>query len=424
MTTISDLSLDLVEKIVYRVPITSIGAVRSTCKLLNRLCKNRIWLYLEEKRHQFLGFMVKNYKLCLIKFYLHGILDEEEFVDPSIKEIIGDSLLNQVDVTKVFHCDGLLLCVTKDKEEVDRTSLVVWNPYLGQIRWIQRPRNNYDRLDSYALGYDKKKNRKHKILRFLDDNIGNNVFTYEIYDFSSDSWRVLNITPDYDTTFFQRGVSLKGNAYFFATEKLRVVTEEEYTPEPHKFLICFDFTIESFGPPLPLPFNLYTGDTGTLSSLRDEKLAALYQCCDMAEVEIWVTTKIEEPNALSWIPFLRIDLEPFTGFDLQFQHDGASFFIEEEKKIAVVFHLDSSDQMTYYDSDHEDLIGENGSSEITCNDTAYIIGENGYFQKVGLGEGVSDPSPLNFGEYCPLVCSSSYVPSLVQISHQFAGDNN
>ncbi|XP_013648075.2 putative F-box protein At3g20030 isoform X2 [Brassica napus] len=385
MTTISDLSLDLVEKIVYRVPITSIGAVRSTCKLLNRLCKNRIWLYLEEKRHQFLGFMVKNYKLCLIKFYLHGILDEEEFVDPSIKEIIGDSLLNQVDVTKVFHCDGLLLCVTKDKEEVDRTSLVVWNPYLGQIRWIQRPRNNYD---------------------------------------SSDSWRVLNITPDYDTTFFQRGVSLKGNAYFFATEKLRVVTEEEYTPEPHKFLICFDFTIESFGPPLPLPFNLYTGDTGTLSSLRDEKLAALYQCCDMAEVEIWVTTKIEEPNALSWIPFLRIDLEPFTGFDLQFQHDGASFFIEEEKKIAVVFHLDSSDQMTYYDSDHEDLIGENGSSEITCNDTAYIIGENGYFQKVGLGEGVSDPSPLNFGEYCPLVCSSSYVPSLVQISHQFAGDNN
>ncbi|KAF2544298.1 hypothetical protein F2Q68_00032275 [Brassica cretica] len=340
------------------------------------------------KRHQFLGFMVKNYKLCLIKFYLHGILDE----------IIGDSLLNQVDVTKVFHCDGLLLCVTKDKEEVDRTSLVVWNPYLGQIRWIQRPRNNYHRLDRYALGYDKKKNRKHKILRFLDDNMG----TYEIYDFSSDSWRVLNITPDYDTTFFQRGVSLKGNAYFFATEKLRVVTEEEYTPEPHKFLICFDFTIESFGPPLPLPFNLYTGDTGTLSSLRDEKLAALYQCCDMAEVEIWVTTKIEEPNALSWIPFLRIDLEPFTGFDLQFQHDGASFFIEEEKKIAV----------------------ENGSSEITCNDTAYIIGENGYFQKVGLGEGVSDPSPLNFGEYCPLVCSSSYVPSLVQISHQFAGDNN
>ncbi|XP_013608329.1 PREDICTED: putative F-box protein At3g20030 isoform X3 [Brassica oleracea var. oleracea] len=353
MTTISDLSLDLVEKIVYRVPITSIGAVRSTCKLLNRLCKNRIWLYLEEKRHQFLGFMVKNYKLCLIKFYLHGILDEEEFVDPSIKGIIGDSLLNQVDVTKVFHCDGLLLCVTKDKEEVDRTSLVVWNPYLGQIRWIQRPRNNYHRLDS------------------------------------SDSWRVLNITPDYDTTFFQRGVSLKGNAYFFATEKLRVVTEEEYTPEPHKFLICFDFTIESFGPPLPLPFNLYTGDTGTLSSLRDEKLAALYQCCDMAEVEIWVTTKIEVPNALSWIPFLRIDLEPFTGFDLQFQHGGASFFIEEEKKIAVVFHLDSSDQMTYYDSDHEDLIGENGSSEITCNDTAYIIGENGYFQKVGLGEGVS-----------------------------------
>ena len=384
MTTISDLSLDLVEKIVYRVPITSIGAVRSTCKLLNRLCKNRIWLYLEEKRHQFLGFMVKNYKLCLIKFYLHGILDEEEFVDPSIKGIIGDSLLNQVDVTKVFHCDGLLLCVTKDKEEVDRTSLVVWNPYLGQIRWIQRPSNNYHRLDRYALGYDKKKNRKHKILRFLDDNMG----TYEIYDFSSDSWRVLNITPDYDTTFFQRGVSLKGNAYFFATEKLRVVTEEEYTPEPHKFLICFDFTIESFGPPLPLPFNLYTGDTGTLSSLRDEKLAALYQCCDMAEVEIWVTTKIEVPNALSWIPFLRIDLEPFTGFDLQFQHGGASFFIEEEKKIAVVFAKDTDIQ--------------NPTREV-----AYIIGVDGSIKAADVRESADKVLTA-------LVCS--YVPSLVKLN--------
>ncbi|KAJ4886959.1 putative F-box protein [Raphanus sativus] len=414
MTTISDLPWDLVEKILSRVSITSIGAVGSTSKLWNRLCKNRIWRNLEAKRHQFLGFMVKNYKLCLIRFNLLGILNEEKFVDPSIKEIIGDSLLNQVDVTKVFHCDGLLLCVTKDKEEVDRTSLVVWNPCLGQIRWIQRPRNNYHRLDRYALGYDKKKNRKHKILRLLDDDIGNKVFAYEIYDFSSDSWRVLKITPDYDIMFFQRGVSLKGNAYFFATEKLQVVvTEEEYTPEPHKFLICFDFTTERFGPPLSLPFNHYTSDTGTLSSLRDEKLAALYQCCDMAEVEIWVTTKIEEPNAVSWIPFLRIDLEPLTGFDLQFQHDGASFFIDEDKKIAVVFHLDSSDQMTYYD---DDLIGENGSYEVTCNDTAYIIGEKGYFRKVGLGEGVKDPSPLNLGEYCPLVCSSSYIPSLVRIN--------
>ncbi|ESQ28923.1 hypothetical protein EUTSA_v10023848mg [Eutrema salsugineum] len=414
MTYISELSWDLVEKILSRVPITSIGAVRSTCKLWNGLSKYRILCSAEARRHQFLRFMVKNYKLCSLRFDLHGILDDEEFVDPSIKEIISDSF-NQLKVTKVFHCDGLLLCVTKEKDietEEESTSLVVWNPYLGQTRWIQ-PRHNYHRLDSYALGYDSN-SRKHKILRFLDDeddyNLGNHLIVYEIYDFSSDSWRVIDINPDWDIIFFQRGVSLKGNTYFFAKEKFLVlgvgIPPGEF-PEPHDDLLCFDFTRERFGPPLPLPFHHYTDDTGALSSLRDEQLAALYQCWSMPEVNIWVTTKIE-PNAVSWAPFLKIDTEPLTDYEFQFHFNGASFFIDEEKKVAVVFQLD--DQL-------EDHLDE------TCYDNAYLIGENGYFEKVGLGEAANPLESNNLEEYCPLVCSCSYVPSLVHIN-QFAGDKN
>ncbi|KAH0934429.1 hypothetical protein HID58_011546 [Brassica napus] len=311
MTIISDLSWDLVEKILSRVPIISLGAVRSTCKRWNRLSKNRLLCKAEARRHQFLRFMVKNYKLCSVRFDLHGILDGEEFVDPSIKEITVVDSFNQV----------------KDKEE-NKTSLVVWNPYLGQTRWIQA-RNDYNRLDLYALGYDN--NRKHKILRFLDT----------------------------------------GSSY------------------------------KRFGPPLSLPVEHYVGDTGALSSLRDEKLAVLYQPTSMSDVQIWVTTKIE-PSAVSWVPFLKIDVEPFTGFGFQFHHDGASFFIDEEKKVVVVFQIDES--------------------EMTCYDTAYLIGENGYFEKVGLGEAEKPQwSANNVGEYCPLVCSCSFVPSLVHINNESAG---
>ncbi|KAH0891653.1 hypothetical protein HID58_054082 [Brassica napus] len=306
MTIISDLSWDLVEKILARVPIFSIGAVRSTCKQWNRLSKVRVLCKAEAKRHQFLRFMLKNYKLCSMRLDLHGILQGKQFVDPSIKEITGDSL-NHV----------------KDKEE-NKTSLVVWNPYLGQTRWIQ-PKNYYYRLDVYALGYDINK-RKHKILRFFAD------------------------------------------AY------------------------------NRFGPPLPLPVEHYIEDTGTLSSLRDEKLAALYQSSSMCNVEVWVTTKIE-PNAVSWVPFLKIDLEPLTGFEFQFHHYGASFFIDEEKKVAVVFQIDES--------------------EMTCYDTAYLIGENGYFEKVGLGEADNHLDSIPMEDYCPLVCSCSYVPSLVHINNEF-----
>ncbi|WZZ42925.1 putative F-box protein At3g20030 [Brassica napus] len=393
MTIISDLSWDLVEKILARVPIFSIGAVRSTCKQWNRLSKVRVLCKAEAKRHQFLRFMLKNYKLCSMRLDLHGILQGKQFVDPSIKEITGDSL-NHVKVTKVFHCDGLLLCVTKDKEE-NKTSLVVWNPYLGQTRWIQ-PKNYYYRLDVYALGYDINK-RKHKILRFFADAY--NVSLYEIYDICSDSWRVLDITQDWGIMFYHRGVSLKGNTYFFAKEK--IVLEAggpESIAEPHAILLSFDFTKERFGPPLPLPVEHYIEDTGTLSSLRDEKLAALYQSSSMCNVEVWVTTKIE-PNAVSWVPFLKIDLEPLTGFEFQFHHYGASFFIDEEKKVAVVFQIDES--------------------EMTCYDTAYLIGENGYFEKVGLGEADNHLDSIPMEDYCPLVCSCSYVPSLVHINNEF-----
>ncbi|KAL9829338.1 hypothetical protein AtNW77_Chr3g0178061 [Arabidopsis thaliana] len=51
---------------------------------------------------------------------LHGIHDHKDLVDSSIKEICN-SFVN------VFHCNSLLLCVTKDS-----TGLVVLNPYLGQ----------------------------------------------------------------------------------------------------------------------------------------------------------------------------------------------------------------------------------------------------------------------------------------------------
>lgn len=161
MAMISDLSHDLVEEILCRVPITCLRAVRSTCKLWNVLSKTRI-LCKAKVRHQFLGFMMKDHMLFSMRFNLHGIglnEDGEEFTNPSIKPI-GD-ILNQVDISsKVFYCDGLLLCLTVNHSS---SKLLVWNPYLGQTRWIQPSCDNHEGV-TYALGYDNNKN--HKILRF------------------------------------------------------------------------------------------------------------------------------------------------------------------------------------------------------------------------------------------------------------------
>ncbi|KAH0904699.1 hypothetical protein HID58_044202, partial [Brassica napus] len=207
VTTMSDLPDDLAEEILSRVPLTSLSAVRSTCRKWNDLSKNQVFgKSASTGRKHFLGFMLKDYKVCSMKFDLQGIGNEVDFVDPSIKEV---SILDQVEITQVFHCGGLLLCVTKY-----RSRLLVWNPYLGQTRWIQ-PRNTFRSEDRYAVGYDK--NRNYKILRVFGkyDTKGEFgsvdkylIFGYEIYDLSSNSWKVFNVKLDRKIHYYQRGVSL------------------------------------------------------------------------------------------------------------------------------------------------------------------------------------------------------------------------
>ncbi|KAG2246195.1 hypothetical protein Bca52824_085823 [Brassica carinata] len=159
MATMFNLPDELAEEILSRVPLTSLSSVRSTCRKWDTLSQNRVFgTSASAGRKQFLGFMLKDYKVCSMKLDLQGIGNERDFVDPSIKQV---SILDQVDITQVFHCEGLLLCITKDKFR-----LLVWNPYLGQTRWIQ-PRNTYRSEDRNAIGYEK--NLNYKILRIFGE---------------------------------------------------------------------------------------------------------------------------------------------------------------------------------------------------------------------------------------------------------------
>ncbi|CAL9225774.1 unnamed protein product [Arabidopsis halleri] len=94
----------------------------------------------------------------------------------------------------------------------------------------------------------------------------------------------------------------------------------------------------------------------------------LHQQLESCEIlDIWVTTKIE-PTAVSWSMFLSVDMKPLTGF--QFDEEAGSFYIDEEKKIAVVFDLDWFK-----------VREENQNRRYQA---AYIIGQDGYFKSATL----------------------------------------
>ncbi|KAL1199139.1 F-box/kelch-repeat protein [Cardamine amara subsp. amara] len=374
----SDLPKDMEEELLSRLPVTSLGEVRSTCKKWNTLTKGESLL----KRHIAKKKQRKGIEVVMMLEYRVSLMSVD-LLYPSI-ERIGNLDADGVEISKIFHCDGLFLCcITKDK---DSSRLLVWNPYLAQTRWIEL-RNSFRRWDRYALGYDNEK-KNHKVLRFVDDydSDKHRICEFEMYSLNSNSWKVMDdFTLDWGISFTHRGLSLKGNTYWYAEGKIPLDSPRWISDLPD-CLLSFDFTTERFGPPLPLPFHAFR-NTVTLSSVREEQLAVLLQNMSAPyTVKIWITTKIE-PNSVSWSNlFLAVDMEPLIG--ITFADIGGSFFVDEEKKVVVVLDKDTD------------------KSWPPTRNIAYIIGNNGYFKQVDLGE--------SRDIWCyPLVCS--YVPSSVQL---------
>ncbi|KAG2305933.1 hypothetical protein Bca52824_025681 [Brassica carinata] len=342
----NNLSKDLVEEILSRLPATSLRKVRSTCKKWNTLSKGETFT----KKHltqsaataskgEILAIVLINCSLRLISINL------SDFDHPSIRlagSLVSLNDSDKLDVTQVYHCEGLLLCVTEDY-----TRLVLWNPYTGETRWIcVEPKSVDHSKYAHALGFEEGNScRAHKVLRFAHH-------VHEVYDVRSDSWRVLDVAPDWKIDVGGEsnncGVSLKGIAYWFAQDK-------EAGGNVPGFLLCFDFTTERFSPRLTLPFESYFEDEVTLSSVGEEQLAVLFQNLHTYEMEFFT---------------------------------GGSFLIDEEKRVVVVFD------------------GDKNVSETNRN-TAYFVGENEYFREVDLGEvTICEVFPHAF----------SYVPSSVQIN--------
>ncbi|CAH8261761.1 unnamed protein product [Arabidopsis lyrata] len=197
----------------------------------------------------------------------------------------------------IRHC--LLLCGTKDNR------LVVCNPLSCETRWIQ-PGKSYTTIEIFALGYNNKSSCYTilRMYRFHDDF--QSRYKYEVYDFTSNSWRVVGVTTGWVIPQSQnrRGMSMKGNTYWLAEEHGR------------NFLLSFDYTSETFQC-LSLPADAKTlYHYLALSVTREEQ-----QLCMLA---------IENTGALSWTKFLTLAR---SGMYYRRYFGMISFLIDQENKV-------------------------------------------------------------------------------------------
>ncbi|CDY18111.1 BnaA01g23720D [Brassica napus] len=132
---ISDLPHHLLEEILSRVPATTLKRLQPTCKQWNALLKDQIFTEKHNRKapKQPLLLMLKEFRVCPV-------------------------------------------------------SLVVWNPFLGETKWIQAS-SHYKKKSSFALGYKNNKScRDYKILRYWQScKSEDQVVEFEIYELSSDS---------------------------------------------------------------------------------------------------------------------------------------------------------------------------------------------------------------------------------------------
>ncbi|KAG7583459.1 F-box domain [Arabidopsis suecica] len=221
----SDLPPDLVEEILSRVPATSLKRLRSTCKEWNALLNNRRFTekHFREAPKQSHALLRKDFRVCPMRINLNVAAPSIEFKSVlSLKNSHNNS--EHIDIAKVVHCDGLLLCTTKDGR------LVLWNPCLGETRWIQLEAD-YEKHTRFALGYQNNKScRCYKILRFSKSYLTPNHMDVvsKIYELTSDSWRVLldKVALNYFLLESENSVSLKGNTY---CSRQRQLPEQGYS---------------------------------------------------------------------------------------------------------------------------------------------------------------------------------------------------
>ncbi|CAG7889841.1 unnamed protein product [Brassica rapa] len=327
MVMITDLPFDLEKKILTLVPKESRPQWQTTCKRWYALRQDLLAKkHLAQTGREFI--LLLNTSVFSTTINLQGVHNN---VDPTME--FGGKLgslqdSNDLQIDSIFYCKGLVLCTMVGKQR-----LLVCNPSNRETRYV-KPRSNG--CSEYALGYKGSKSscvNSYKILRYcryFDMQMMRTVSEFELYDFMSDSWRVLDV-DEHDSYISACGVSVKGNTYWVA---------KRYG---NQFILSFDFTREKFGF-LPLPYesagpgvsvDYGHKDTAVLSVVREEQLSVLHQYLHLFsfEMKIWVSNMIGTKK-VSWGKFLVVDVVLL---------NVVSFVVDEEHKVAVCCCTDKDD---------------------------------------------------------------------------------
>ncbi|CAL9235417.1 unnamed protein product [Arabidopsis halleri] len=201
MEKMSDLPRELVEEILSRVPVKSMREVRLTCKKWNTLSKHIGKAAAASREGEFLGIVMVKYRGNIY----WGATDEE------LREGVADFLLCFDFTTERFGPHLSLPFRPYDEDDVVTLSAfgeeqlaVLFQPFRsnGMEIWVTTKIEPNAVLWSKFLAFDLRPlndgsflidKEKRDVVVFHEDR---DKSVHEIYEFKSNSWRVLDLTDD------------------------------------------------------------------------------------------------------------------------------------------------------------------------------------------------------------------------------------
>ncbi|EOA37531.1 hypothetical protein CARUB_v10011743mg, partial [Capsella rubella] len=356
-----ELSSDLIEEILSWVPSRSLVLLKTTCKQWETLIAEPRFIkkHLSHMRGLAQQFIVINHNhLHLFTFTVCCVgVGFDELLNPCLNlQVLQPISTTNLLVEDMCHCDGLLLFVMRSK-------LLVLNPLLKQARWI-----NCDQFkDVYGYGLGCISNNQssghcdYRIVRFLCRPCDVGKSRIEVYEFNSDSWRVV-VDKSFDG-FFQEpesSVSVRGTPYWLGYLNGKAFATIQ----------SFDFSKERFASLFLPPSCIGSKNlekTLSLGVFRGEGFSLLHKPLDTNKIHLWVMKK-------HWSRLMTVSPPEFYMYPRYTSH-----FVDNNGKLVLSISL--------------------GHMSI------YIMGENQEFQKVNCCS--MDPSVGGSRFY--------YVPSLLPV---------
>ncbi|KAL1222657.1 putative F-box only protein 15 [Cardamine amara subsp. amara] len=293
---------ELIEEILYRTPADSLIRFKSTCKKWYDLITNNKRFIYNHLNHSPERFIRIDHATQSVQ-----IMDPVTIIqsDSPIPNEFQDGLYP---ILSMVHCDGLMLCLCRNKRNsyfrCVRTTcadLVIWNPVMRKIKWIE-PSVYHWESDYFGIGYNNTCRDNYKILRFWGplsnfQESGNKSGRpeCEMYEFKSESWRTLDAKFDGEVDNDCKGVSVEGNMYWIATK------------EEGSFILCFDFSMETFKNICVCP---PYRKTRRLSCFNGDRLSLLQQDDKeetINEIEVWMTNKLSDDGAVSFTKYFNVN---------------------------------------------------------------------------------------------------------------------